>query len=472
MRATGLRLALGLALALPSGSVAAARPGASLKYYMYEHPRLDFSHLLRCPNAAALVESAHGEGLQEVHVYERLAARDQPQRTFSPEEATAVYLPVMEYLSYRVGTCNGTTHARRMASAYAALRREPLWLRRRGFDHFWVSSKSLAYGTDNDGTPISNRTALPMKARMRPLSKLLTHTIVGRMKRYGAVKIKSRTSALGRCTFDVGYQPNQEALRLWTSRALAATARPTLVYFAGSFDVCCTGAAIRCHLAQVLHQTDGEADVRLVPSRGARGEGKQCTERALERVAARRGTTVDAVVASYVALSLGDARDRYVTMARTMASSVFCLAPAGDTCTSSRFYSALAAGCIPVVLCNKLSPAFHQFLNYKAFVVRFDTRALAEEPMALIRRLRAYTAAEVAVMQAALAAARPHVLFQAADGAGAVRNLLGEVDVCLNLKRGDAEPKLQGGRWAAAAGEAGAVLWAGEEARALSRRQR
>ena len=34
-------------------------------------------------------------------------------------------------------------------------------------------------------------------------------------------------------------------------------------------------------------------------------------------------------------------------------SSVFCLAPAGDMCVSSRINSAIAAGCIPVLLCSR-----------------------------------------------------------------------------------------------------------------------
>ena len=40
-----------------------------------------------------------------------------------------------------------------------------------------------------------------------------------------------------------------------------------------------------------------------------------------------------------------------------MAASTFCLCPAGDTCVTSRLYTAIAAGCLPVVLCDQLSHA-------------------------------------------------------------------------------------------------------------------
>ena len=40
-------------------------------------------------------------------------------------------------------------------------------------------------------------------------------------------------------------------------------------------------------------------------------------------------------------------------MGGEMAQSRFCLVPAGDTCDTSRLYSAIAAGCVPVVLCDR-----------------------------------------------------------------------------------------------------------------------
>jgi len=268
---------------------------------------------------------------------------------------------------------------------------------------------------------------------MQPLSKLLRNTVVGRMKPFkgGA---RGAASAGGKCTFDVGHQPNQESLRAFKP----ALERPLLLSFAGSFDVCCTGKFIRCRLAEVLVGTDGDPTVRLVPSRGARGSGRECTEKALRRVAAKRGITPDELNAEYQKLAGGATGNRYVEMARTMSQSRFCLAPAGDICTSSRFYSAIAAGCVPVVLCDNLKAAFMPYVNYDEFWVKYDTTFFMDDPLNLVRYLKriAGNATEMRRRLDAVERARTQVLFQAeGDGTGVVANLLNAVYDCLHPRR-------------------------------------
>ncbi|KAG8465587.1 hypothetical protein KFE25_002894 [Diacronema lutheri] len=431
MRTVAQVLAAALALAFAQNE-----PG-ELRYYMYTQPELDFSHLLACPGVAQLVNSTHGEGLQEIHVWERLS-KPQPWRVATPQEANVFYVPVMEYLSWKVGTCNGASHATRMIQAYTTLRKLPSFRRRAGRDHFWVSSKSHAYGPDLVGTQFANLNAsISMRMRMKPLSKALRRSIVGRMKPFGRVHPKAVSSAVGSCTFDVGHQPNQEALRIFKA-ADPLHPRERLVYFAGSFDVCCTGKLIRCRLANLLPMTDGDADTLLVPSRGARGIGRDCTEKALISVAAKRGVHVEQVAAEYRRLADGPSGNRYVQMAHYMANSVFCLAPAGDTCTSSRFYSALAAGCIPVVLCDGLKAAFHDLVEYRSFTLSYDTTVLMDNPMSLMDALRAVPADEIRRMQRALVENRDRVLFQVGDGQRVVANLLSEVAMCLHRSRAPA----------------------------------
>lgn len=406
--------------------------GESLRYYVYLNPLIDFSHLLECPGVHELINSAHGEGLQEIHVYKALVT-DHPQRVMNPKDANAFYVPVMEYLSWKVQTCNGVSHSDRIHNAYTELRKSPYFRKRTGRDHFWVSSKSFAFGPDLVGTAFEGLNAsISMRMRMQPLSKALRRSVVGRMKPFGRINPRSTASAVGRCTFDVGHQPNQEALRVFDRRSDPYSKRERLVYFAGSFDVCCTGKFIRCRLAELVPQTDGDADVLLVPSRGARGSGRECTEKALGKVARKRGTTIDAVAAEYSRIAGGASGNRYNEMARYLGSSVFCLAPAGDICTSSRFYSAIAAGCIPVVLCDGLKASFYEFIDYTKFVFYYDTTLLMDNPMGLITALRAVSPAEVRRMQTALVAAREQILFQVGGGRRASLNLLGEVDICFN----------------------------------------
>ncbi|KAJ1624251.1 exostosin family-domain-containing protein [Pavlovales sp. CCMP2436] len=389
-------------LCLLAAAADAALPnlGARVRYYMYEEPALNFSHLLACPGAAALLESAHGEGLQEVHVYHRLLTH--PQRVRNASLANAFYLPLMEYLSWKMQQCHGQSHEERVFEAYTALRRQPWFAKYRGQDHFWVSSKSHAFGPDLVGTPYANVTvSISMKKRLRPLSKALRRSTVGRMKPFGRLRPKSPSSSVGKCTFDVGHQPNQECLRVF-EKIDRSQPRKRLIYFAGSFDVCCTGKMIRCRLAGLVPLTDGDADTLLVPSRGARGSGRECTEKALVKVAQKRGVDVETVAASYSHIADGPTKNRYLTMAHYMSETVFCLAPAGDICTSSRFYSSIAAGCIPVVLCDGLKAAFFDFVNYNDFLFRYDTTLFMEDPMGLMRALRAVNASEVLRMQRAL----------------------------------------------------------------------
>lgn len=264
---------------------------------------------------------------------------------------------------------------------------------------------------------------------MLPLSKALRATIVGRMKAFGRVDPKPAISAVGRCTFDVGHQPNQEALRIFDTASHFAPRRH-LVYFAGSFNVCCTGKAIRCHLAKLLVPTDGDPDVFFAPS-GRGNDRGSCHERALDEVARKRNVSSDAIAASYAAIAGGSSGNRYVEMAHAMKASTFCLAPAGDICTSSRFVSAIAAGCIPVVLCNRLRQPFHESVDCSQFVVYYDTDKLARDPMGLLTTLRAMKASKVRRMQAALLDAREKILFQVSGGRTAASNLLVEVRACM-----------------------------------------
>ena len=152
--------------------------------------------------------------------------------------------------------------------------------------------------------------------------------------------------------------------------------RSTLLLFAGSLDVCCTGAAIRCAVAE-LAADDG---VRMIPTLRNASDAAwcetrdpysrcRCTARAasLARRAAgekraipgwaRRlpiaaGSPYTAAAAAAAAKPGGDGTRHpehpYTAMGRAMARSTFCLTPPGDTGVTSRLYSAVAAGCVHV----------------------------------------------------------------------------------------------------------------------------
>ena len=94
-----------------------------------------------------------------------------------------------------------------------------------------------------------------------------------------------------------------------------------------------------------------------------------------------------------------------------MREATFCLTPAGDNWASARFYTAIAAGCLPVVVADPFTGAFPQQAMYDRFWVKVPHEAFIKDPALLLRMLRAMPAAEVAARQRAMAAHRADVLY-------------------------------------------------------------
>lgn len=65
--------------------------------------------------------------------------------------------------------------------------------------------------------------------------------------------------------------------------------------------------------------------------------------------------------------------------ARSMLTSNFCLIPKGHTCTSRRYYDAVAAGCIPVIIdCEHEEYPFDAALNYSSFTLYYPLSAISD----------------------------------------------------------------------------------------------
>lgn len=94
-----------------------------------------------------------------------------------------------------------------------------------------------------------------------------------------------------------------------------------------------------------------------------------------------------------------------------MIRSVFCLAPRGDTASSRRVYEAIAAGCIPVIIADKLALPFQKRLRYEDFTLRVGEQEALARPMRLLKRLRAMAPEQIRRMQAKLQQVRPAFLW-------------------------------------------------------------
>jgi hypothetical protein len=428
---------------------------------MYDDPTLDQSWLANCPGFDSLKESAEGEGFQEANLY--WALRDHPYRTRNPEQAALFYLPLWEYSSFRLGQCNGTTHAIRMERASRTLLVSRWFRRRGGRDHFWASSMAtelslapmhtktrvLHYIDKRKTIPGMKLVTVTLQQRLLSLHLLLAETSVGRMKAFGRVPPNDNRhqSQVARCTFDMGHQPNQIALRAFPP---ADSPRPTLLFFAGSLDVCCTGKRVRCQVGKLLLD-DGDDVVIDIGLRGdtlrqmANANGTDrvppCTRAALVGLASKRKVPVAALVEQLRASGGQDdqSSNRYEHMGRMMAISVFCLCPAGDLCTTSRFVSAIAAGCIPVVLCDGLDgPAGRKEgshlkpVPFEKFWIKYPVINFMKRPAGLLELLRAMPAAEIARRQTLLRQHRHEVLLQVPCSTAAT-HFLEEVADCVQL---------------------------------------
>ena len=388
---------------------------ARLPFFMYTSHALDHGWLRHCAGFEGLRRSAYNERLAEVYIRDALASH--PWRTMNAELAKIVYVPLWEVVSFNIGECNGTTHESRMATAAAALKASPLFANSGGTSLTAGSSgPTTSTGGSSSGSPSARRprrkagfvhllvsTGCIEKGKRlierlsRPLSMLLRASIVGRDRAYSPFYA---SSAVGRCTIEVPYVANPYA-RLTHARTLRRNAssdaavpatplRPNatsiasakthtplarrrrfLLSFMGSLDVCCEpGLSIRRAMRRFIELGVNESTMVVHVAREA---GRPLPGKTPEEQHAR-----------------------YRAAGELMANSRFCLIPAGDNEVSSRLYSAMAAGCVPVVVANQLSGAFASRVPYGRFWLRVEQQTFISQPLQLLARLRAIPSTDVA----------------------------------------------------------------------------
>jgi hypothetical protein len=86
--------------------------------------------------------------------------------------------------------------------------------------------------------------------------------------------------------------------------------------------------------------------------------------------------------------------------------SRFCFAPRGDTASAKRLYEAIAAGCIPVIISDKLQLPFQRQMSWESMSLRYSEQAVAKDPRIVLRDVKAMSPARLAAMQKNLLAVR------------------------------------------------------------------
>ena len=136
------------------------------------------------------------------------------------------------------------------------------------------------------------------------------------------------------------------------------------------------GARARHAVAATFKHVSG-ADVALVENR-------------YEGTSQVRGTTVSGA-------SRAATRQHFLDTASRTRNATFCLVPTGYTASTRRFYEALAAGCIPVVISDQFPLPFRDALDWNKAIVRHGQRDVESLP----RRLAAIGDEEIARRRAA-----------------------------------------------------------------------
>ena len=159
--------------------------------------------------------------------------------------------------------------------------------------------------------------------------------------------------------------------------AAARGARPLLASFTGTIHrlepaclACSNGLdprAVRTKLASELQhgcRGGGNAD-------GSRG----CVVSALDELPAHRDDQQGL-------------RKAGITFAQDLGDAVFCPIPRGDSASTKRFYAAILARCVPVVISDHFVPAFSDLLDVETAIIRIPEKRFLDSSFSLASFLR------------------------------------------------------------------------------------
>ena len=95
---------------------------------------------------------------------------------------------------------------------------------------------------------------------------------------------------------------------------------------------------------------------------------------------------------------------------RKMLNSTFCLILRGDTTSSKRLFSAIACGCVPVIISDGIQLPFASIIDYTTFTLTFS-ESVVNDLGSVLKYLISVTPDRYKEMRQALADVRPYLLF-------------------------------------------------------------
>mmetsp|Transcript_5819 Transcript_5819/g.36104 ORF Transcript_5819/g.36104 Transcript_5819/m.36104 type:complete len:527 (-) Transcript_5819:541-2121(-) len=327
-----------------------------------------------------------------------------PKRTLDPAKAELFYVPTYNCLSsmlWKHTPCNGTRHLERMKALGQFLRNSQFYRRNGGADHFLVCQSHYC----------------PFRMLRREPGRLLAPGFL-------LMHEKNPVWSSGWCPYRIINIPYVS--QRFERTNMLDERREYLVSFYGAMnrdwkvtwdDIVWnrtgirvpTGSELRGRLNAIQHLE--RVDIGIVPG----GAGFNFDEEEPAKKASLAGM-----------------------YRRAMLSSTFCFHIKGDTPTSRRFFDAVAAGCIPVVISDGMDQnlAFPWRVQYKDATVRVPEDDWLKSPELVVERLRKLENdyRTIQTMREALFAARVHfdyrefgALQSAGRGGVLVNDILDEI---------------------------------------------
>lgn len=94
-----------------------------------------------------------------------------------------------------------------------------------------------------------------------------------------------------------------------------------------------------------------------------------------------------------------------------MLRAKFCFAPRGDTASAKRLYESIAAGCIPIIVSDRLRLPYQRQMDWSTMSLRYSERVVAADPRKVLRDVQAMAPERIEQMQRNLMAVRPMFLW-------------------------------------------------------------
>lgn len=368
-----------------AGEVTPSSKTLDWRLYIYEGPVVDMmtKGLLRCmPDFPKLQDAAEYWIHKALQVHHR--------RTLDPNAANLFFMPSYNCLSsmlWKNTVCNGTRHLERMKMLGEFIKASAFYQRNGGSDHVLVCQSHYC----------------PFRMLRREPGQLLASGFL-------LMHEKNPVWSFNWCPYRIVTIPyvSQE---FGPPQSLKGQ-RKWLISFHGSLT-----RDWKVTWDDVVRNRTGA----IVPS-GSELRGKLKEIAHMERVNIRflsRG-------AGFNFDEMGPSeREQFEASYRSvMLSSTFCFHIKGDTPTSRRFFDAIAAGCIPVIISDGMrqNTPFPWRLDYEGFTVSVPEREWLRSPTDVVKRLHRLerSPGDIERMRGSLLLAASHLDYRGFDGMGSV----------------------------------------------------